>query len=206
MKILALADTEEPFLWDYYSAAKVKDVDLILSCGDLKKEYLEFLVTMINRPLLYVHGNHDERFESDPPLGCDCIDDKVVEVCGYRIGGLGGSMRYRPDAKYMYTERKMSQRVAKLRRQIKKAGGIDILVTHAPASDWGDLEDIAHQGFACFHEILKQDQPQVMFYGHVHRSYGDFTREREYPGGIRLINAGGYYFLDLPDRRPSSSS
>ena len=200
MKILALADVEEPYLWDYYSAEKVKDVDLILSCGDLKSEYLEFLVTMMNKPLLYVHGNHDDRYQKKPPLGCECIDDTVTEVRGYRIAGLGGSMRYRPDAKFMYTEKQMSQRVSKLRKKIKKAGGIDILVTHAPVFDCGDMEDLAHRGFACFQTILREEHPQVMFFGHVHRSYGSFTREREYSGGVRLINASGYCFLELPDR------
>ena len=41
MKILLIADEEEPFLWDYYQPGRLKDIDLILSCGDLKQEYLE---------------------------------------------------------------------------------------------------------------------------------------------------------------------
>ena len=43
MKILAVADEEEKILWDYYDPEKTKDVDLIISCGDLSPHYLEFL-------------------------------------------------------------------------------------------------------------------------------------------------------------------
>lgn len=59
MKILAVADEESRSLWDFYDKSKLEGVELILSCGDLKPEYLEFLVTMSNAEVLYIHGNHD---------------------------------------------------------------------------------------------------------------------------------------------------
>ena len=37
------------------------DIDLVISCGDLKADYLSFIATMIAVPVLYVHGNHDDR-------------------------------------------------------------------------------------------------------------------------------------------------
>ena len=58
MKILLVSDVECPALWDHFRPDRVEGVELIISCGDLKHEYLEFLVTMINKPLLYVPGNH----------------------------------------------------------------------------------------------------------------------------------------------------
>ena len=80
MKILALADEESPALWDGYVPGRLSDYGLILSCGDLKPEYLSFLVTMARAPLLYVHGNHDDCYEKKPPEGCLCADGKVVLV------------------------------------------------------------------------------------------------------------------------------
>ena len=62
MKILALADEPEKKFWDGYAMDTLRQVDLILSCGDLPRAYLEFLVTMARCPLVYVHGNHDERY------------------------------------------------------------------------------------------------------------------------------------------------
>ncbi|MBR7085547.1 MAG: metallophosphoesterase, partial [Oscillospiraceae bacterium] len=61
MKILFIADEESKYLWDYYEKSKLENLDLMISCGDLKPEYLEFLVTMAKCPLLYIHGNHDTK-------------------------------------------------------------------------------------------------------------------------------------------------
>ena len=52
MKILAIADDENKLLWDYYQPDRVAGVDLIISCGDLDPDYLEFLVSRTNCPLL----------------------------------------------------------------------------------------------------------------------------------------------------------
>ena len=91
MKILLLADEELPGLWDYFQKEKVDGVDLILSCGDLRAEYLEFLVTMAHCPLLYVHGNHDGAYSRHAPEGCVDIDGRLYDFRGLRILGLGGS-------------------------------------------------------------------------------------------------------------------
>ena len=112
MKILALADTEAKSFYDYYRPGKLKDYDLILACGDLRVEYLEFLVTMESCPQLYVHGNHDENWQREPE-GCICIDDCVYEYRGLRILGLGGAYRYR-EGPWLFTEREMKRRILRL--------------------------------------------------------------------------------------------
>ena len=93
MKLMVISDAPDPGLWDYFSREKLRGADAIISCGDLPAAYLTFLVTMANRPLFYVHGNHDTKYERQPPEGCDCIDGKVVNFRGYSILGLGGSMK-----------------------------------------------------------------------------------------------------------------
>ena len=112
MKILAIADTEERCLWERFRKERFEGVDLILSAGDLDPDYLEFLVTVINKPLIYVRGNHDDRYARHAPGGCICVEDSVYVYRGVRIAGLGGSMRYR-DGANMYTEREMAKRVRK---------------------------------------------------------------------------------------------
>ena len=103
MKILALSDAECPALWDYYVPGRLKEYDLILSCGDLNAQYLSFLVTMARCPVLYVHGNHDSGYSQHPPEGCDCIDGHIVTYNGLRILGLGGCRKYHPGP-HQYTE------------------------------------------------------------------------------------------------------
>ena len=154
MKILAIADTEERCLWECFRKERFEGVDLILSAGDLDPDYLEFLVTVINKPLIYVRGNHDDRYARHAPGGCICVEDSVYTYRGIRIAGLGGSMRYR-DGANMYTEREMSKRMRKLSRKVRMVGGCDILLTHAPAAGMGDLDDLPHRGFACFNTALE---------------------------------------------------
>ena len=149
MKILAVADEECAALWDYYIPGRLAEYDLILSCGDLKASYLTFLVTMSHARLLYVHGNHDGSYERTPPEGCENIDGHLVIYNGVRILGLGGCLKYH-EGPHQYTEREIHRRLTKLRRALKKAGGVDIVVTHAPPRGLGDLEDPAHRGFEAF--------------------------------------------------------
>ena len=198
MKILAISDEECPALWDYYTPGKLNDYDLIISCGDLKASYLSFLVTMARCPLLYVHGKHDESYERRPPEGCDCIEDRLVTYNGIRILGLGGCVWYHP-GNHQYTEKEMRRRINRLRFQIWKAGGVDIVVTHAPPKGLGDLEDHAHQGFEAFLDFLDKYHPTYLLHGHVHLRYGaDRTRERTY-GSTQVINTCERYDLELPD-------
>ena len=139
-------DKESPYLWDYYRPGRLSEYDLMLSCGDLKASYLSFLVTMGRARLLYVHGNHDVNYSRNPPEGCDCIEDKLVTVNGLRILGLGGSLMY-SGAPHQYTERQMRRRLWKAGWAIRRAGGVDIVLTHAPPRGYGDAEDLAHRGF-----------------------------------------------------------
>lgn len=198
MKILALSDEECPALYDYYVPGRLADYDLILSCGDLKADYLSFIVTMARCPLLYVHGNHDTGYDRRPPEGCDCIDDKLVVYNGVRILGLGGCLQYHPGA-HQYTEKEMRKRIRKLRFHLWRAGGVDIVVTHAPPRGVGDSEDIAHRGFEALLELLDKYRPKYLLHGHVHLRYGqDQTRERRY-GETTVINTSERYVLEIPD-------
>ncbi len=198
MKILLVADEENKALWDFYDPGRTEGVELIISCGDLHPDYLQFLVTMTNCPLLYVRGNHDGKYDRNPPCGCIPIDDRIYDYRGLRILGLGGSMRYN-QGKDMYTETEMRRRVSRLSPRISLMNGFDILVTHAPARGYGDLEDLPHQGFACFNTLLEKWRPPYMFYGHVHKDYGAFSRELQHPAGTRLINAWGSHILEIGD-------
>ena len=195
MKILAVSDEVSKQYYDYYTPGMLDGVDLILSCGDLNREYLEFLVTMSHCPLLYVHGNHDARFDQAPPEGCICVDGKLYVHDGVRILGLGGSYRYR-DGKHMYTERQMRRRPWRLRPSVWKSKGFDILLTHAPARHFNDLDTMAHRGFECFGELVERYQPKYFIHGHIHKSYGMHIPQCAQLGETTVINACGHCLFD----------
>ncbi|MCC8141425.1 MAG: metallophosphoesterase family protein [Lachnospiraceae bacterium] len=196
MKILCLSDQESPVLWDHFDENRPEGMELIISCGDLDPRYLSFLVTCSNLPLLYVHGNHDDRYNKIPPDGCICIDDKIYVHNGVRFLGLGGCRPYKP-GKYMYTETEMQRRMTKLTHQIKKHGGFDVLVTHAAPRGLGDSDDMPHQGYESFFPFLEKYRPPYMIHGHMHKSYAyNFQREHHYED-TKIINAYEKYILDI---------
>ena len=199
MKILLVSDEEDRFLWDYYTPGRLKGIDLILSAGDLKAEYLSFLVTMANRPLLYVPGNHDGGYAQRPPEGCQCIDGKLVTVGGLRILGLGGSALYN-GGPHQYTEKQMRRRIHRLRLKLALAGGVDIVLTHAPVRGFGDEDNMTHRGFEAFLPLLDQYQPRYLVHGHIHQRYGA-NRPRCYQyNETTIVNATGRYILEFPDK------
>lgn len=205
MKILCISDEVDPALWQHFSPDRLEGIDLIISCGDLKPEYLRFLVTMANVPLLYVHGNHDDCYDYDPPEGCDCIDNAVVEYKGLRIAGLPGCVKYR-EGKYHFTDHAMRYYVWKLCFGIRKVKGLDILVTHAPPRGCGDLEDRAHRGFQAFYKILSDFLPAFHLHGHVHMNYDHKIKRIETINRTQVINVSGKYILELPDKPNSATT
>lgn len=199
MKILLVSDEEDRFLWDYYTPGRLKGIDLILSAGDLDAEYLSFLVTMANRPLLYVHGNHDGGYAQRPPEGCQCIDGKLVTVGGLRILGLGGSALYN-GGPHQYTEKQMRRRIHRLRLKLALAGGVDIVLTHAPVRGFGDEDNMTHRGFEAFLPLLDQYQPRYLVHGHIHQRYGANRPRCHQYGETTIVNATGRYILEFPDK------
>ncbi len=200
MRILLLADQAEPTLWEHLDKRKLEGVDLVLSCGDLPASYLSFLTCFTPAPILYIHGNHDGRYEKNPPEGCTCIEDTIYVHDGVRILGLGGCRRYNRGA-HQYTEKQMQQRIRKLWFKLWRHKGFDILLTHAPAFDLGDDKDLAHRGFQSFYLLLDKYAPRLFAHGHVHQSYRhDFKRVRQYKG-TQVVNCCGAYYFDIEPKK-----
>lgn len=195
MKILLLADTESPYLWDYFEKSKLEGIDLILSCGDLHPHYLSFLATFFQGPVLYVHGNHDDCYKDTPPEGCICIDGKLYEYQGIRILGLGGSMRYKT-GEHQYTQKQMNRRIRKLGFSLWRKKGFDILLTHSPAWQLNDGKDLPHNGFKGFLHLLDKYMPRY-FIRHVHLSYGAGVKRSDTYQNTTVINAYERYIIEL---------
>ncbi|MFD2673080.1 metallophosphoesterase family protein [Marinicrinis sediminis] len=193
MKILVVADEESTYIWDHFERDRFKEIELIISCGDLKAAYLSYLVTMINAPLMYVHGNHDD-YERTPPEGCESIEGKMTNFKGIRILGVGGSQRY-SNGNWQFTEKQMKNRLRKLAPRLWYHRGVDLLVTHAPAYQIGDGTDPCHRGFQCFQTFVEKYQPSYMIHGHQHLNYGRNKRIHSL-GSTQIINGFGYYILN----------
>lgn len=196
MKILCIADEEYKTYWDFFSKDDFKDIDLIISCGDLKASYLSFLTTMTSIPVLYIRGNHDDGYKTDPPQGCICIEDDIFSFQGVRILGLGGSQRYKQGIN-QYTEREMRKRITKLKFKLWFHRGFDILVTHSPARGFHDGTDLCHQGFQVFLTLIDKYNPKYFVHGHVHLSYGRQFQREDMIGDTKVINAYEKYIIEI---------
>lgn len=187
--------------------------DLVLSCGDLPFDYLEYVVSRLDVPLLYVPGNHDPEVRSEDPTwaplraespragpqGCDNADGRVIVAAGLRVAGLGGSMRYKPGPN-QYSDAEMRWRALSLEMRIKlnparAARRLDVLLTHAPPLGWGGGDDLAHRGFASFVRLVKNLTPRLVIHGHVH-PYGQAQVERRL-AGTQIINAVPARLIEL---------
>lgn len=198
MKIMVMSDVESTYIWDHYEPGMFQGIDLILSAGDLNPRYLSFVETFSNVPLLYVHGNHDEKYKFEPPEGCVCIDDSLVICNGVRILGLGGCMRYRHGA-HQYTEQQMKRRIRRLSYKLWRAGGFDILLTHAPLRGFHDGDDLCHLGFEAFLPLLEKYQPKYFVHGHMHMNYGVKTPRLSLKNETVVINSYRTYTFDYDD-------
>ena len=100
---------------------------------------------------------------------------------------------------YEYTEKEMTRRIRRAGRQIRKNGGVDVVVTHAAPTGLGDRKDPAHQGFDCFRDLMDQHKPAFLVRGHVHMNYDrDIPRLMTY-GDTTIINAYERYLLEIPE-------
>ena len=153
---------------------------------------------------MYVRGNHDDKYENSPPEGCICIEDQIYVHEGVRILGLGGSMRYSTGAN-QYTEWQMKQRAAKLKFQLFRRRGFDILVTHAPAYQLNDGRDLPHQGFQVFRKLIEKYRPKFFLHGHVHLNYGRNQKRYDKYQDTHIINAFERCVFEFEVENPKDS-
>ena len=179
MKILAVSDQVVESIYSSHICERFGDVDIVLSCGDLPYSYLEYIVTTLNVPCFFVHGNHDhpEYMASGrmltQPGGWTNLDGRTVEAKGVLLGGLEGSIRYKPRGSFQYTQREMAYKACcltptLLMNRVRHGRYLDILVTHAPPLGIHDGEDWPHRGFKALLGLMERFRPRYLFHGHKH--------------------------------------
>ncbi|HEV2126332.1 MAG TPA: metallophosphoesterase [Chloroflexota bacterium] len=127
-----MADTQDRVLYEHFNKerwAKEK-IELIVSCGDLKPGYLDYLVSQFNVPCFFVKGNHDTTYEQNPPGGSVNLHDQVETFKGVRFFGLEGSYWYNGGPNQL-TEWQMAWRAFWAQLTLRQAGGADVFVTHS---------------------------------------------------------------------------
>lgn len=208
MKLLCVSDTIQAQL---ENAANLRrryaDIDVVVSCGDLPAAYLEYITSVLNVPLVYVRGNHDEMYVEDPPGGID-LHQQVVNIGGLTFAGLEGSIRYN-EGKIQYSEFDMAQMVMgyaprMLFNRMRKGVGVDILVTHSPAKDIHDAQDRPHRGLRSLRWFMRWYRPRYMLHGHVHTYDRRETTQTQFYA-TQIYNINPYTVIEIDPMRANQA-
>jgi uncharacterized protein len=219
MKLLAVSDVEVDMIYSPLVVQRFKDVDLIIGCGDLPYYYLEYIISMLNRPLYYVKGNHAPRRVEEtvggqrefPWGGVDLHKRVIRDETGLLMAGIEGSVNYNKGP-YQYSQDEMWWMIwlmvpRLLLNRARYGRALDILVTHAPPWHIHDKEDLPHQGIKAFRWLIEVFKPSYHLHGHIH-IYQQYDITETQHGETRVINTYGFkqISLDLPEKKKKRKS
>ena len=205
MRILAVSDVDDEAVMGSL-ASKVGTIDLVIGCGDLNYDYLDYVATALGVPLRAVHGNHDVPPENldDPAIGVWWrgidLHGRVVLVNGVLFAGLEGSPVY-SDGPYQMGELELWLAILRMApsliaNRIRRGRFLDVLVTHAPPRGIHDQTDLAHRGFGAVRTFLRLFKPRYHLHGHTH-VYDRRTPTTTQFGRTTVMNAYGSRTLDI---------
>lgn len=209
MRALVISDEVEPILYSAAVCERVGNVDLILSCGDLPYYYIEYIISMVNRPSYFVYGNHGREVEyqggdwtqKTAPMGAENLHCRTATENGLLLAGLEGSIRYNYTSRFQYTDSQMWMNIWRLApkllvNKIKHGRWLDVLIAHSPPRGIHDQEDRAHQGFKSFLPFMRWFKPRYLLHGHIHLYRRDVVTQTRYYD-TEVINIFPFKILDL---------
>ena len=201
VEILSISDTEISMLHSPQVLENFASVDLVISCGDLPHSYLEYLVTILNKPLYYVHGNHAGpeygaySVTHEPGGGLDLHRRCRRHKSGLLLAGVEGCQRYN-NGRYQYSQLEMWGHVLSLvphllYNRIRYGRYLDIFASHAASDGIMDEKDLPHQGIKAFRWLVRVFKPALHLHGHIH-VYRNDTIISMLEKNTRVINTFGY--------------
>jgi uncharacterized protein len=181
-------------------------VDVLISCGDLPYSYLEYIMSMLNRPMYFVNGNHvseaevgsgSQRYEI---WGAIDLHRRARNCSGLLLAGIEGSINYN-NGPYQYSQREMWGLVyglvpSLLLNRIRYGRYLDVFVSHAPPFRLHDDDDLPHIGIKAFRWLLQTFRPAYHFHGHTH-IYRQDRPVRHLFGQTMVVNTCGYQVTTL---------
>ncbi len=223
MKILCVSDQIDPLVYSNSAKERFADIDIVLCAGDLAMEYVDFIVSTLNKPTFFIFGNHNlsdfKYYHATDEGGGYIMQEREGELthshgavyAGFTtlkegnllIAGASGSMKYN-NGLAQYTDRQMKLLLLKMAprliwNKIRYGRYLDIFLTHAPPRNIHDKEDPCHRGFPCYRWFLKVFRPKYMIHGHIHLYDMQDIRVSEFED-TTVINAFSSYILEIPDQ------
>lgn len=206
IKILSVSDYLVPFIYSPNLRQRFPSIEFVVSCGDLPYYYLDYIISVLDVPLFYVRGNHDQDTRPDDrhtkfsPDGGTNLHKRVICYHHTLLAGIEGSIRYRYGP-FMYTQTEMWVNVFNLVpslfiNKLRYGRYLDLFVTHAPA--WGihNQTDFPHLGIKAFRWFVLVFKPTYHFYGHIHIYHPGDSGDTKL-GDTCLVNSYGFRETNL---------
>ena len=228
MKILCVSDQIDPLIYSINIKERYQDIDLVISAGDLPMEYLEFIVSSLNKPLFFVFGNHNlnalpyyhKSFRTNTSLQ-SIAEDRIEGYGSTYLGfttrregkvlfaGVSGCLRYNSDIG-QYTERQMQLQLLALAprliyNKLRYGRYLDVFVAHAAPFGIHDRPDPCHTGFKCFLWFMKKFKPRYFLHGHIHLYDLQAPRVTVYED-TTVINVFSNYLLEFDTAQTAEQS
>lgn len=192
IRFVCISDTHSRFI-------QIPEGDVLIHSGDFTKkgqfsqvfEFSNFL-TSLNHPYkVIIAGNHDSPFDLKgyndilkrkrmhdqcDPLAAKrllrkftYLEDSYCNIFGYKFWGSPWTKEHNKGAFTLKDNRVLASKWEEIPR------GIDILITHSPPYGILDLsKDNRHVGSESLAEKVREIQPKVHVFGHIHESHGVF--------------------------------
>ena len=228
MKILCISDQIDPLIYNSNAKKNFPDIDLILCAGDLPMDYVDFVVSVFNKPAYFVFGNHDlseykyyshrqQNFISEKDHGATYLgfkaetnkklsftDPLTNRKTPLLIAGADGSINYNGGLCQFSDTQMYFKLILMLPRliynKLRYGRFLDIFLTHSPSYKIHDAPDPCHTGFKSFNWFIKTFKPSLMVHGHVHL-YDQRDERQGLYWETNIINAFAHTLIEFPDAK-----
>lgn len=143
--------------------------EALLFLGDMNGVLRRVLIQFPDIPAFGVAGNHDTN-EPFSNLNVEDLHGRAIVWNGIRLGGLGGSLRYKPGGKWLFWDKDYE-------KVLSTMPPVDIFVSHCPPAgvpgcmqkSTDDFHD-SHEGSEALRRYIERTKPKVLLHGHLHGS------------------------------------
>jgi hypothetical protein len=225
MKILCVSDHIDPLVYSTSIKKRFADVELVLSAGDLPLNYYDFIMSTLNKPLLFVFGNHNLRYmplytgrvdsfgrgplegrgaDAYRPTGATYIGSRGLREKSLLLAGLGGSYWYN-GGENQHRELNVALKILRLLprllyNRLRFGRYLDVLLTHAPPLGIHDQDDPCHRGFKIFLWFMRRFKPKYLVHGHTHLYSASDRRISRYDQ-TTVVNAYDHVVIEVDQPR-----
>ncbi|HEY0426221.1 MAG TPA: metallophosphatase domain-containing protein [Pyrinomonadaceae bacterium] len=188
-RIVCLSDTH-----NCNNLIKVPDGDVLIHAGDATIRgtpdeivfFNEWFRSLPHRHKIFVAGNHDWLFETNPRAAENLLDERIIYlrdsfivIENLKIYGAPWQPRFFDWAFNLNRGREMREKWKQI------PADADILITHGPPN--GILDRTPQGDFAGCEELRKKVEeirPKAHIFGHIHHGYGTLEKF-----GVSFVNA-----------------